>query len=151
MHYVTFALFVLSVILFVVSLVWALSERGKTVTRVGAEIGEELMSDKLDVESRRQGRQSLWRRTGFRGKGWAVERTAEYSYAEIARMLREGRTTEALPALLGMVAVLGAAIFGGLSLLLWPAAHIIVRALGALFLAWAVYAGYLIAQGFRER
>jgi hypothetical protein len=150
MHWVAFALSVISIALFVVSLVWALKVRGKTDSRTGPEIGAELMTEKLESGSRSQGRQSLLRAGAFLGKGWAVERTAEYSYAEIKRSLREGRIAEAMPPILCFISVLGATLFGGLTMLLWPEVHLIVVAFGVACLAWAAYALYVGVRGFDE-
>ncbi len=118
MPYVCFTLLVLSVVLFVVSLAWSLAVRGKTTTRTGADIGAERMTEKMDFESGMAGRPSVRRGAKFWGSGWAAERTAEYSWAEVKQMLRERRVVEALPPLLGMASVLGVATFGGLSMLL---------------------------------
>ena len=148
MPYVSLALLVLSVLLFVISLVWGLAVRGKTTTRTGADIGAELMTEKMDFESGMEGRPSVRRGAKFWGSGWAGERTAEYSWAEVKQILRQGRIVEALPPLLGIVSVLGVATFGGLSMLLWPAAPLIVVLFGVIFLAAAAYALYLMIRGW---
>ena len=148
MPYVSLALLVLSVHLFVISLVWGLAVHGKTTTCIGAEIGAELMTEKMDFESGMEGRPSVRRGAKFWGSGWAAERTAEYSWAEVKQMLRQGRIVEALPPLLGMASVLGVATFGGLSMLLWPSAPLIVDLFGVIFLAAAAYALYLMIRGW---
>ena len=149
MPYVCLTLLILSVVLFVVSLVWGLAVRGKTRTRTGADIGAELMNERMDFESGMEGRPSVRRGAKFWGSGWAAERTAEYSWAEVKQMLRQGRVVEALPPLLGMASVLGVATFGGLTMLLWPSAPLIVDLLGVFFLAAAVYALCILIRGLR--
>jgi hypothetical protein len=51
---------------------------------------------------------------------------------------------------LSVISVLGATLFGGLTMLLWPEVHLIVVAFGVACLAWAAYALYVGVRGFDE-
>ena len=128
----------------VAGFVWGLIERGKTTQRSGREVGAELMAEKMEEGSPGQGKMPLARRTWFRGKGVEVEREAEYSYAEIKKMLGEGRFQQALPALLVMAGLVGLTFFLGLALLSLSGALIP----GLILLGFSGYSVYLILAGF---
>lgn len=123
---------------------WGLITRGTTTRRSGREVGAEIMADKMSEDSLGQGRIPIVQRTWFRGKGVAVEREAEYSYAEIKKMLVEGRFMQALPALMVMAGLVGLTFFLGLALLFLAGALIP----GLILLAFSVYCVYLILTGF---
>jgi hypothetical protein len=73
-----------------------------------------------------------------------VDREAEYSYAEIKKMLVEGRFQQALPALLVMAGMIGLTFFLGLALLTRSGTLIA----GVILLAFSLYCAYLILTGF---
>lgn len=48
------------------------------------------------------------------------------------------------------LSVISIALFGGLTMLLWPEAHFVIIAFGVACLAWAAYALYAGVRGFLE-
>jgi hypothetical protein len=120
--------------------------RGKTTRRTGAEIGAEIMEEKMDRQALISGKSMIGRKAFFRGKGWAVDREASFSYAEIKRNLREGNITAVLPALLVMIGLIGFAICGGLVMLFALQSKIP----GLIFLAFCLYGIYIVVSGIRN-
>lgn len=134
-------------IVFLSGFVWGLIVRGKTTKESGPKIGAELMRDKMDRDSVQAGKVPLAGRTFFVGKGFAVERTAEYSYAEIKQMLRAGDVRQALPALLVGVGMIGLTFFLSLTLLT-GFSNLICKIFGIVLLGFSLYCVYLIITGF---
>lgn len=137
---------VISGILFFVGLVWTLKLRGKTTRRSGADVGAEFMAEKMDRKTRLDGKASLARKTWFWGKGWAIEREASYSYAEIKAMWRDGAYGALLPVTLVAVGMLGIMFTGGLLMLLTLPSRIP----GLIVLAAGLYGVWLIFTGIRR-
>jgi hypothetical protein len=131
-------------IVFLSGFVWGLIVRGKTTKESGPKIGAELMRDKMDRDSVQAGKVPLAGRAFFVGKGFAVERTAEYSYAEIKQMLRAGDVRKALPALLVVAGMIGLTFFLSLILLV----KLSNKIYGLVILAFSLYCVYLIIAGF---
>jgi len=89
---------------------WLLVTSGQTRRRSGPEVGAETMAGQMGDEG-----EELASGTVFKGTGVAVSREAEYSYAEIKRLIRE-RRPEAIPLLLAAGGLLGFVLFGAFAL-----------------------------------
>jgi hypothetical protein len=81
---------------------------GRTRWRSGPEIGAELMAERMARESGGVKPQHVF----FIGKGVAVDREANLSYAEIKQQLMAGRWLLMLPVLLAIGGLLGLFLFG---------------------------------------
>jgi hypothetical protein len=134
---------VISLILFAIGMVWLLKLRGKTSRRSGAQVGAELLAEKMARQSLPDGKTSLARKTWFWGKGWAVEREMSFSYAEIKILWRESAFGALLPFMLFAVGMLGVMFLGGLLMLLTLPSRIP----GAIILVAGVYGTWLIVTG----
>ncbi len=135
-----------SLIAFAVGTVWTLALRGHTTRRKGTEVGAEMMEEKMARRAFHEGRASLGRKAWFWGKGWAIEREAAFSYAEIKAMWRKGSWGGILPMGLLMVGMLGSIILGGLLLLLTLSTPIP----GILVVAAGLYGAWLVGAGIRR-
>jgi hypothetical protein len=138
------ALTIVFTLVLVTGFVWGLIVRGKTTKESGPEIGAELMRDKMDRDSVQEGKVPVAGKAFFVGKGFAVEREAEYSYAEIKQMLRAGDVRQALPALLVAAGMIGLTFFLSLILLV----KLPNKIYGLVILAFSLYCVYLIIAGF---
>ena len=138
------ALTIVFAFVLVTGFVWGLIDRGQTTRRSGSEVGAELMAEKMTQDSDMEGKTQVTGQTWFRGKGVAVDREAEYSYAEIKRRLQEGDTWTVLPALLVMAGMVGLTFFLALTLLVGLSNKIF----GLIFLLFGLYSVYLIIRGF---
>ena len=81
---------------------------GRTRWRSGPEIGAELMAERMARESGGVKPQHVF----FIGKGVAVDREANLSYAEIKQRLMAGQWLLMLPVLLAVGGLLGLFLFG---------------------------------------
>lgn len=135
-----------SLIAFVVGSVWTLALRGHTTHRKGAEVGAEMLEEKMARRAFRENRASLGRKAWFWGKGWAMEREATFSYAEIKAMWQKGSWGGLLPMGLLMVGMLGSIILGGLLLVLTLSTPIP----GILVLAVGLYGSWIVGTGIRR-
>jgi len=131
-------------VMLIVGFAWGLAERGKTTKRSGSEVGAELMAERMAGDAAKAGKMPVVRKAFFRGKGIAVEREAEYSYAEIKQRFREGGVRQVIPALLGMTGMLGLTFFLSLTLLTGLSNKIY----GLVVLAFCGYCVYLLIAGF---
>jgi hypothetical protein len=143
-----FILFLLATIffalLFLTGFIWGLIVRGKTIKESGPQIGAELMREKMDRDSIQEGKAPVAGKAFFIGKGVAVEREAEYSYAEIKQFLKAGDMRQALPALLVILGMIGLTFFLALTLL----AKLSNPIYGIVVLAFSLYCAYLVIAGF---
>jgi hypothetical protein len=81
---------------------------GRTRWRSGPEIGAEMMAERMARESGGVKPQHVF----FIGKGVAVDREANLSYAEIKQRLMAGQWLLMLPVLLAVGGLLGLFLFG---------------------------------------
>jgi len=84
---------------------------GRTRWRSGPEIGAEMMAERMARESGGVKPQHVF----FIGKGVAVDREANLSYAEIKQRLMAGQWLLMLPVLLAMGGLLGLFLFGSVA------------------------------------
>jgi hypothetical protein len=84
---------------------------GRTRWRSGPEIGAELMAERMARESGGVKPQHVF----FIGKGVAVDREANLSYAEIKQRLMAGQWLLMLPVLLAVGGLLGLFLFGSVA------------------------------------
>ena len=122
----------LSLVALVAGFVWTLVESGQATRRSGPDAGAEMLSGDASEES------------VFRGKAISVERRAEFSFAEINKMVLTGQWRRALPILLAIGGLLGLLLFG--SLALWLSLE--NRLVGGLIVAVALYAVVRTLIGF---
>ena len=80
--------------------------------RTGAEIGAEMMEEKMARHAFLQGKASLGRKAWFWGKGWALDREAAVSYAEVKAMWRKRSYGALLPMGLMIAGMLGSMTLG---------------------------------------
>lgn len=140
------AMLVISGILLFIGFVWALIVRGKTTHRSGAEVGAEFMAEKMARQARLDGKTALARKTWFWGKGWAINREASYSYAEVKAMWRDGAYGALLPVALLAVGMLGVMFAGGLLMLV----TLPFRIPGLIVLAAGLYGAWLMFTRIRR-
>jgi hypothetical protein len=81
---------------------------GRTRWRSGPEIGAEMMAERMARESGGVKPQHVF----FIGKGVAVDREANLSYAEIKQRLMAGQWLQMFPVLLAIGGLLGLFLFG---------------------------------------
>lgn len=128
----------------IIGFIWMLAAQGKTTRRSGPEVGAEIMGgsggddDGTGV--------TLLEKSVFAGKGVAVEREAEVSYAEIKRMVRAREWRAALPPLLAMVGLAGLVVFGALAL--WV--KLDDKFVATLILAVVLFTMGRVARNFRR-
>ena len=143
---VLIVMLVISLVSFIVGLAWTLALRGKTSRHTGAEVGAEMMAEKMARQSLLNGKTSLGRKTWFWGKGWAVEREASFSYAEIKVLWQKRAFGALLPIVLVIVGMLGMILLGGLLMLLTLPSRIP----GTIILMAGFYGVWMVLNGIRK-
>jgi hypothetical protein len=123
---------------------WSLVVRGHITRRSGRQVGAEVMAKTMHSDAQDQGSVLSSMRSKFWGKGFNVKGEASYSYAEIKKMLAEGRFLQALPSLLMMTGLVGLTFFLGCTLLTFPGALVG----GMILLGFSMCCVYLILTGF---
>ena len=130
----------------VVGCAWALTLRGHTTRRSGAEVGVEYLEEELARRDFRAGKTSLGRKVWFWGKGWAVDREAAVSYKELKTMWRKGSYGALLPMALLLGGFLTSIIVGGLLLVIGLGNPIP----GLVVLAFGIYGAWVIGSGIHR-
>lgn len=125
---------------------WTLALRGHTTTRSGPQVGVEYLEEEMARKALRGGKASVARKAWFWGKGWAVEREAAFSYAEIKAMWNKGAFGALLPMGLLMGGFVGSMVLGGLLMAL----RLSTPLPGLFVLAAGLYAAWLIGSGIRR-
>jgi len=111
MVFITFLVLTgLSAVAMITGFVWMLAASGRTRRRSGPEVGAEIMGGQMAEEG-----ETLAEGTVFKGKGVAVSREVDLSFAEIKGMIR-ARRPEAVPALLAAGGLLCLVLFGAVAL-----------------------------------
>ena len=103
---------ILSVIILIVGVVWALIAHGQTSRRSGPAVGAEIMADQMADDSEGY---TVAQQTFFKGKATEVNREASISFADIKHKMRTGQTGEVVPFLLAMAGFVGLFLFGSLT------------------------------------
>ena len=134
------------IIALAVGFAWILALRGYTTRRSGAEVGVEYLEEEMARRNLRAGKGSLGRKAWFWGKGWALDREAAVSYAELKTMWRQGSYGSLLPMALLLGGFLVSILVGGLLLLIGLGNPIP----GLVVLAFGLYGAWLIASGIRR-
>jgi len=139
-------LLAISLLSFLGGVVWTVILHGQTTTRTGAQVGAEFMEEKMARETFRAGKSSLARRAWFWGKGWAVEREAAFTYAELKTMWKKGSYRAVLPMAMALVGMVGSVVLGGVLLLVTLDTPIP----GLILVAFGSYGAWLIIGGIRR-
>jgi hypothetical protein len=126
--------------------VWTLILHGQTTRRTGAQVGAEFMEEKMARQAFREGKASLARRAWFWGKGWAIEREAAFTYAEMKAMWRKGSYGAVFPMALALTSLVSSIVLGGVLLLFILDTPIP----GLILMAFGVYGAWLIIGGIRR-
>ena len=100
----------LSLIIFLVGVVWILVTRGQTNRRSGPDAGKEIMIDDDD--------EALVQYSTFKGKAVYVEREASIGLDDIKTAIKTGQWSTILALLMITGGFLGLFLCGGLSILL---------------------------------
>ena len=105
----------LSLVILIAGIVWTLVAGGETRRQSNAEVGAEMMADRLarDADLGMAAQQAV-----FEGKATKVESEASFSFAEIKNATLTGQWRQVLPILLALGGFLGLLLFGSLSALL---------------------------------
>lgn len=102
----------LSILLLLTGFVWVLLQSGKTTRRRGADVGRELMADRVEEHDET----TLVQKSAFRGQAASARSEASIRFVDIKNQIKRGQWNDALPALLAISGILGLLLFGSLAL-----------------------------------
>jgi hypothetical protein len=134
------------VLVLLIGAVWLVIERGKTKTRRGPEVFQEVFESRMKRQALLSGRPTLFQKTWTKGTGVAWEIEASMSYGEIKAALLLGQYRKAAPGLMIFAGILGTMIFAGLTILLMTS----LKIFGALVLGMGVFGTIQCANWFRR-